>query len=327
MTQVLDRVVAGIAKKPTIGVVGLSSWDTLLAVGIMPPPGGFAMVSSAMELPGGTSANAAAAAAALGARVELISAVGDDETGRRLLETLPRAGIDCSRVRIDPDKPTDQTTVITSEQPPDRTIFWREGAIPLRGDRIDIDRLFTRDLVLLDSVDPFLRRFLIDLPVHTYPDVKILVPMTYVVDFPGADEFHSVVRCDALVGSAQELQQLTGSSSLDEAIVTMQDTMRVANLRSVAVTLGADGGLAFDAERIYRAPALVANVVDTTGAGDAFAGAFGVGLACRLGLSDALELANCVAGLSVRSIGAQTGLPSFDEVAAVLRTRSSQAPE
>ncbi len=327
MTQLFDRVVAGIAMKPTIGVVGLSSWDTLLAVQIMPESGGFAMVSSALELPGGTSANAAAAAVSLGARVEFISAVGDDAIGRRLLDTLTCAGIDCSRVRIDPDRPTDQTTVITSEHPPDRTIFWREGAIPRRGDRIDIDRLFTRDLVLLDSVDPLLRRFLIDLPVHTYPDVKILVPMTYVVDFPGADEFHSIVRCDALVGSAQELRQLTGSGSLDEAIVTMQVTMRVANLRSVAVTLGADGALAFDAERVYRSPALVGDVVDTTGAGDAFAGAFGVGLASRLGLPDALELANCVAGLSVRSIGAQTGLASFDEVASVLKTRSSPAPE
>ncbi len=89
-------------------------------------------------------------------------------------------------------------TVITSTNPPDRTLLWRQGAVPRMGDRIDIDRLFTRNLVLLDSVDPTLRRFLIDLPVHTYPDVKILVPMTYVIDFPGRDELDSVVRCDAL---------------------------------------------------------------------------------------------------------------------------------
>ena len=137
--------------------------------------------------------------------------------------------------------PTDQTTVITSTDPPDRTIFWREGAIPRRGDRIDIDRLFTRDLVILDSVDPFLRRFLIDLPVHTYPDVKILVPMTYVVDFPGDDELESVLRCDALVGSQHELKLLMGQRRSGGCHRGDAGRMRVSNLRSVAVTLGADG--------------------------------------------------------------------------------------
>lgn len=325
MDQTLDRIVASIAKNPTIGVVGIASWDTLLAVGQMPKPGGFAMVSTALELPGGTSANAAAAAAALGAQVGLVSAVGDDEVGARLIDALSQNGVDCARVKVDTGQPTDQTTVITSADPPDRTIFWREGAIPRRGDRIDIDWLFTRDLVLLDSVDPLLRRFLIDLPVHTYPGVKILVPMTYVVDFPGIDEVDSVVRCDALVGSARELCALTEATTLDEAITSLKSRMRTSNLRSVAVTLGADGALAFDEEQIFRSLPVAIDVVDTTGAGDAFAGAFAVGLACRLDLQDALELANCTAALSVRSLGAQTGLPSFEEVADLLRSRSRPA--
>lgn len=321
-----DRVIASITKKPTIGVVGVASWDTLLAVDNMPGPGGFALVSTALEAPGGTSANAAVAAAALGARVELLSAVGDDDLGRRLIESLQAAGVDCTQVKIDLGTPTDQTTVITSTNPSERTIFWRQGAIPRRGDRIDIDRLFTRDLVLLDSVDPLLRRFLIDLPVHTYPDVKILVPMTYAVDFPGADELESIVRCDALVGSAHELQQLTDSDTLEKAIGEMQAHMRVSNLRQVAVTLGERGALAFDATQVFESPGIAVDVADTTGAGDAFAGAFGVGLACRLDLPEALELANCVASLSVRSLGAQAGLPSLAEVSSILGTRVRPEP-
>jgi ribokinase len=320
----LARILSSIANTPTIGVVGIASWDTVLAVEAMPAAGGFALVSDSRELPGGTSANAAAAAAALGARVELISAVGDDPAGRRLTAGMAAAGVDVSRVSISPDEPTDQTTVITSLDPPNRTIFWRQGAIPRRGDRIDIDRLFTRQLVLLDSVDPLLRRFLIDLPVHTYPNVKILVPMTYVVDFPGEDELQSIVRCDALVGSEQELLTLTHCDSLDEGILFLQSHMRVTNLRSAAVTLGARGALAFDAERVFEVPALDVNVIDTTGAGDAFAGAFAVGLASRLDLLDALVLANCVAGLSTRRIGAQTSLPNAQEVEESLRAYLSR---
>lgn len=288
----------------------------------MPGAGGFAMVSTSLELPGGTSANAAAAAAKLGARVELTTAIGDDDVGDRLLEALTAAGIDCSTVKTEPGGVTDQTTVITSREPPDRTIFWRKGATLERGDRIDIDRLFTRELVLLDCVDPDLRRFLIDLPVHTYPDAKILVPMTYVVDFPGRDELDSVVRSDALVGSADELRQLTGVDSIDWAITVMQSRMRVSNLRSVVVTLGAEGALAFDAYRVHRSHSHQVDVVDTTGAGDAFAGAFAVGLAIRLELPVALEFANGVGALSVRSLGAHAGHPTLDEVLALLSSRA-----
>jgi sugar/nucleoside kinase (ribokinase family) len=317
---VLDRIHDSIANMPTIGVVGIASWDTILAVDVMPKPGGFALVSSTLALPGGTSANAAVAAAALGARVELICAVGNDACGTRLTTAIGSAGVDVSQVRISQDEPTDQTTVITSRNPANHTIFWQQGAIPRRGDRIDINRLFTRQLVLLDSVDPHLRRFLIDLPVHTYPNVKILVPMTYVVDFPGEDELDSIVRCDALVGSEKELLALTRCDSLDAGIAFLQERMRVSNLRCAAVTLGAGGALAFDAERLIEIPAIEVNVVDTTGAGDAFAGAFAVGLASRLQLLDALVLANCVAGLSIRRIGAQTALPTSGEVEATLRT-------
>lgn len=315
----LERILDSIAKKPSIGVVGIASLDSMLSIQELPHPGGCALVDHAAELPGGTSANAAVTAARLGARVELISAVGDDPVGHRLLRDIAATGVDTSRVRIAPDEPTDQTTVISSREPQNRTMFWRQGAIPRMGDQFDIDRLFTRHLVLLDSVDPALRRFLIDLPVHTYPDVKILVPMTYVVDYPGRDELTSIVRCDALVGSEQELLVLTQCDTLDDGIRAMQKLMRVSNLQTVAITQGAGGATAFDTTRTIRVTPLDIEVVDTTGAGDAFAGAFAVALATRLDLLDALLLANCVAGLSVRGMGAQTALPTPSEVENALR--------
>jgi sugar/nucleoside kinase (ribokinase family) len=163
-----------------------------------------------------------------------------------------------------------------------------------------------------------LRRFLIDLPVHTYPGVRMLVPMTYVVGFPSRDELATVLRCDALVGSEAELLELTGTDSLAAAIPAMQERMRVSNLRCAAVTRGAAGAVAFDADVIYTVPAINVEVVDTTGAGDAFAGAFAVALAGRADLYEALALSNCVAGLSVRAIGAQSALPTVGEVAGAL---------
>jgi sugar/nucleoside kinase (ribokinase family) len=314
----LDRISNSIAKKPSIGVVGIASWSTILTVDSFPEPGGCALVSSTHELPGGSSANAAVTAAKLGARVELNTAVGDDAAGRRLVRTLRDAGVDTRHVLSRADEPTDQMTIISSSGNHNRTIFWRQGAVPRRGDRLDIDRLFTRDLVVLDSVDPDLRRFLIDLPVHTYPGVRILVPMSYAVAFPGHDELASLLRCDALVGSEAELLQLTGADSLAAAIPAMQMRMGISNLRWVAVTGAKEGSLAFDARAVHSAPPLDVEVVDTTGAGDVFAGAFAVALAGRAELADALALANCVAALSLRGIGPRSVLPGIDDVSPAL---------
>lgn len=316
----LERILDSIARKPSIGVVGISSWDTILSIDEYPVAGGYALVANALELPGGTSANAAVAAARLGASVELTSTVGNDEAGRQLVESIAAAGVDVKRVRIDRENPTDRTTVISSTIPANRTILWRQGAYPRKGDRLDIDRLFTRDLVLLDSVDPELRRFLIDLPVHTYPGVKILLPLTYAVDFPGRDEFGSIVRCDAVVGSELELQALTGCDSLAAGVAKLQSSMQVSNLRWAAVTRGANGAIAFDAATRFEVEALPVDVVDSTGAGDAFAGAFAVGLASRLELREALLFANVTAALSTTGLGAQTALPSISQVAAILRS-------
>lgn len=316
---VLDRILDSIAKNPSIGVAGVSSWDTMLAVRSMPRPGETAVVENRIELPGGSAANAAVAAARLGARVELFSAIGDDPPGVRLAERLVAAGIDISQTRVGSGEPTCLATRIISREPPSRTVLESPGVAPKLGDRFDIDRLFTRQLVLLDTADPALRRFLIDLPVHTYPDVKILVPMTGVVGHPGRDELDSVVRCDALVGTEQELLALAGCDSLDEAIRVMQERMRVSNLRTVAITRGADGAMAFDARQVFGVAALDLEVRDTSGAGDAFAGALAVGLAVRLSLLDSLVLANCVAGLSTQALGAQAALPSPIGVEIALR--------
>lgn len=83
---------------------------------------------------------------------------------------------------------------------------------------------------------------------------------------------------------------------------------------------------AFDAVQTMRVPAIEVDAVDTTGAGDAFAGALAVALATRLDLRDALVLANCVSGLACRSIGAQSSLPGIHEVEITLRRYLDRVP-
>src|SRR5215207_11304312 len=96
--------------------------------------------------------------------------------------------------------------------------------------------------------------------------------------------------------------------------------MRGENLRTAAVTLAEVGSLAFTGDQDWRAPAFRAPVVDSTGAGDAFAGAVAFGMACHWDWDVTIGFANAVAACSVTKLGAHAGLPTWDEAIDVMRS-------
>jgi sugar/nucleoside kinase (ribokinase family) len=90
-------------------------------------------------------------------------------------------------------------------------------------------------------------------------------------------------------------------------------------LRAAVVTCGAQGSLAFTLNECWTCPAFPVDVVDTTGAGDAFAGAVAFGIACRWEWPSVLRFAGAVAGISITRLGAQTALPTWAETIAFLK--------
>jgi len=83
--------------------------------------------------------------------------------------------------------------------------------------------------------------------------------------------------------------------------------------RAAVMTAGGEGAIVIEAA-ITHVPAVAAEVVDTTAAGDAFNGALAVALSEDVSLIEAVEFANRVAALSVQRLGAQPSLPRRDEL-------------
>ncbi len=303
---------------PRIAAVGLASWDRLIVVDRYPAPGGYAVVRQSVELPGGTTTNSAVAAARLGARVSIVALVGNDGPGRAIREALHHEGISTAWLATDPNCPTDAATVIISADPPDRTIFWHQGARLVRGSRLDIAGIFSHDVVLLDVDDLSLRRFLVDLPAHTVPSARLLGPLTYLADAGMPDALDLAARHDVIVGNEREALDITGQPTLDRAVDRLQESMRGHDLRACLITRGAAGAIAFTETERWEAPAYRVAVRDPTGAGDAFAGAVAFAMALRWPWPDTLRFANAVAALSMRGVGAQTALPTFDEAIELL---------
>jgi ribokinase len=108
---------------------------------------------------------------------------------------------------------------------------------------------------------------------------------------------------------------LTGEADPETAVAWLLD----AGARGVIVTLGAAGALLADGSRRKRFPARAVEVVDATGAGDAFSGVLAAWLAHGHPLEVATEAANFAAGVSVTRAGARGGLPSRAAIEAALR--------
>lgn len=308
---------------PRIALLGLASWDLLLAVSSYPAAGTWAPVADARSLPGGTTANSAVALARLGAQPALVAAVGDDPDGAAIRHSLAAEGVAIDWLATRPGEPTDRSTIVVSAEPAERTIFWQRGAAPRLGDRLAIEAIFNHDLVLLDLPDLPLRRFLLDLPAHSLPRTRLLGTLTHLADDAIPDAFDLALRHDVVVGSEREILTLTGTWTLADATAALQSRIPGANLRAAIVTRGADGcRIVTDHDR-WQIPAFPTPVVDPTGAGDAFAAAVAYGLARRWDTADWPRLgrfANAVGALAIRSLGAQTALPRMPEVAALLAT-------
>jgi len=310
-------------RPPAIACIGVSDWDRLIAISDYPEAGGFAKVLEEVSAPGGPTTNTAVALSRLGARVALASAVGADERGHLVRQNLEAAGIDTRWITVKPAQITTLATVIVSRNPLDRTIFVETGAQLVRGDQLDVAGLFGGDVLVLDVADVSFRRFLLDLPAHTVPTTRILGPLTYLAHKSLPDAFDLALRHDAIVSNEPDLLEVTGTWTLSDATAALQHRMRGANLRAALVTRGAEGCRVVTETESVNVPAFEVDVVDPTGAGDAFVAGLAWGMAQRWPWPEIGRFANAVGALACCSLGAQASLPTLDEVESLLATGSA----
>jgi sugar/nucleoside kinase (ribokinase family) len=307
-------------RAPRIACVGLSSWDRLIAVPEYPAVGEQAHVLEEVSAPGGTTTNTAVALARLGAWVGIATAIGDDERGALVRRSLENEGVETGWLAVKSGQITDLATVIVSQQPLERTIFWEQGAQLVRGDRLDIAGLFGGDVLVVDVADIPLRRFLLDLPAHTVPTARILGPLTYLANEDLPDAFDLALRHDAIVSNEHDLLDVTGTWTLSDAVKALQNRMRGATLRAALITRGPEGCRVVTETESVNVPTFAVDVIDPTGAGDAFVAGVAWGMAQRWSWPDVGRFANAVGALACCSLGAQASLPTLAEVEKLLAT-------
>jgi sulfofructose kinase len=292
---------------------GLNSIDLFVVVAEHPVSNTKQRLQRFARLPGGQMASATATCARLGWRARYIGTFGDDDLGVLSRDSLIRAGVDVSAARQMAGATNQFAVVLVDARSGDRTVLWdRHPALTMQPADVPQDAVTSGRLLIVDCHETAAAaqaaRYARQERIPTIIDVEKVRPGI-------ADLLQNI---DVIIAAQEFPTALTGHEDLGHAIDAIAREFHAA---IVCVTLGSEGSLAWCNGREIRTPAFQIDCVDSTGAGDAFRGAFAAG--CLRGphddLEDVLAYANAVAALNCRALGSRGGLPTPEEVEQLMR--------
>lgn len=295
----------------TVLVVGSLNMDLVVSAQRFPKRGETIFGEKFATFPGGKGANQAVAAGKLGANVSMVGCVGRDGFGSELLLSLQANDVNIDFVRK--VSGATGTALITVADDGANTIVVVGGAnlecLPADVDRA-LEALPESGILLVQNEVP---RETVEYAIKSAKEKGWTVILNPAPVRSIARELMPLV--DIIIPNETEMALLTDSS-----VDTREDVMCAAKklleygVGNVIVTLGDKGAICCNESGEYSIPAYVVKAVDTTAAGDAYAGALAAGLAEGKTLPDSMVFAAAVAALSVTKQGAQPSLPKRVDV-------------
>jgi ribokinase len=292
-------------------VVGGINIDELALVDREPDDDNPAVIAEIASSAGGKGANQAVAAARLGCSVTLVGAVGSDDAGGLALQALTDAGIDCAAVRRLDGEPTGRVIGMVTTAGGKRTAALGGANVALTEADVDLSPIDGCDLVLcqLELATGIVRAALRRAQAAGVPALLDMAP--------AQGDFAPLVPLARWVtGNRSEVRAATGVRVEDEPSARKAAAALLATGPQLAgVTAGARGQLvAWTGGEAWCPVDRSVPVVDTSGAGDAFAATLGVALASGVEPAHAAALASRASTLTCRALGAQTDLPTREEL-------------
>jgi ribokinase len=256
---------------------------------------------------GGSAANVAVGTSRLGIKSGYIGKVGMDSFGSTLLEEIRRDGVDVSRVKIDLDGSTGFTIIIIN----------KEGQIIMYGFKGVSDKLMPSELdsKYISSANHLhitglrLRTAISAAKIAKKAGVTISFDPGRLMSILGLQKLYPLLRLsDILLLNSSEASSITNINDHHEAAKILNKIVS-----TVIIKMGDKGVYVKSNATEFTIKAHKVNVVDTTGAGDAFSAGFITGLLEGRDLKEAVIFANAVAALKITKMGARS-LPTRKEV-------------
>lgn len=299
-----------------IVIVGSANIDLVVQADRFPEGGETVRGTGLRVVPGGKGANQAVAVAKAGGEAFFVGKVGDDVFATNLINSLRASGVDTKFLRIEPGASTGTAVVLVEPNGENRIIVVRGANDALRPSDIEgaKEAIVSASIMLVQLEIPFEAVERAITIAHQAGVKVILDPAPAPVEAVPSSIFEMV---DVVTPNQHEAAVLTNLKSIDSVCDAERAACKLVSMgaKTAIVKLGANGAVVLErrGEPIHLSGYKV-SAVDTTGAGDTFAGGLAVALSEGRSVWEAACFANAAAALSVQKMGAQASIPERQEI-------------
>lgn len=282
-----------------IAVIGSVNVDRFIEMTRFPDSGEAVKANELALMFGGKGANQAVAARKLESEVTFFGTTGVDDAAVKVTENFKKYGVNTEYIQRVSEANTGSAYVFSDES--DNRIILIEGA-----------NQYTNKQYLQDNIDAILRHdiFLIQFEIP-FESIEYIIPIlkkhnkVIILDPAPAQEMSSsmINNCTYLLPNEHEVDILfNDNEDFSEKVRRYPNKLIVTN--------GEKGVFHSDGHKVINTPSIPTEVVDTTGAGDTFAGAFAVGIAEGKSVQESIKIGIKAASFAISKQGAQTGMPN-----------------
>jgi len=294
-----------------IVVIGSLNMDMVVSLNQRPKPGETVLGKDFFMNTGGKGANQAVAARKLGATVAMVGKLGEDMFADQLLANLEQVGVDCNAIEKVPEQVTG-VAFVTLDPDGENSIIVAPGANLLLTPE-DVRRheeLIKQAKLLMVQLEVPLETVMESIATAKRHNVPVLLDPAPAQHLPA--ELLSMV--DYIVPNETEISQMTGIHVLDQvsAKLAAVELLR-KGVSTVFAKLGEKGLVVVSSNSTFVVKPYKVDVVDSTAAGDAFAGAVGAAIVSGKDVWTAAKFASAIGAITVTRKGAQASMPSLDE--------------
>lgn len=261
-------------------------------------------------LGGGMAANAAVAVARLGASVAFWGRAGSDAAGHEMRSAFVTEGVDVENFRLFADGRSSVSGIIVDSFGERQIVNFR-GLYPEAADWLPVEAVARASSVLADP------RW-VEGAKTLFREARARdIPTVLDGDMADAEVFERLLPLtDHAIFSEPALTSFAGSAK-DESLAALSRF----GCRVIAVTRGEGGVSWHENGRLHRQAAYAVDVVDTTGAGDVFHGAYALAVGVGLNVRDAMAFSAATAAMKCRHAGGRNGIPDINECLVFMRTK------
>ncbi len=294
-------------------VIGSINMDLVIKSSFIPKPGETVIGESFYRACGGKGANQAVTISKLGGNCYFIGKIGSDSFGAELRENLIKNGVIIDYLTEDDLEPSGIAFIIVDKKGENSIVVAPGANMKLK--REDVERALP---IILQAGTLLIQ---LEIPIETVEFSLSLAKkynlMTILNPAPVRQRIDKEIisLADIITPNRSELEKITETELKDDGdIIKAGKKILEYGVKWVIVTLGSRGVIGIGKDREIFIPAIEVSPIDTTGAGDVFNGALTLRISQGESLEKAMRFAVICAGISVTRKGAQSSIPTLEEV-------------